>query len=142
MGIRGNILRAWRKSAIATWTDNDTDSGPAIPQRGILDEQQSISYSFHGIGCCVEFGTVVVDFDFGPNGRSDGFDAWRLQLFAESMPQYRQFANLDYIQSHLTDLYDRGVIRKFDDVVGSHLYFFVEPENDLDLDPTSTSEIG
>ncbi len=140
MGIRGNILRAWRKSAIPTWTDTDTDSGPAIPQRGFLDEQQVITYSFHGIGCCVEFGTLVVDFDFGPNGRFDGFDAWRLHLFAESMPQYNQFANVDCVQTHLTELFNSGLIRKFDDVVGSHLYFFVESETSLDRDAFQKSE--
>lgn len=83
---------------------------------------------------------LVVDFDFGPNGRFDGFDAWRLHLFAESMPQYNQFAHVDCVQTHLTELFNRGLIRKFDDVVGSHLYFFVESEKDLDQAAFQKSE--
>lgn len=52
---------------------------------GWLDDAGTVSYYFHGIGCRVEFGTLVVDFDFGSDGRFDGFDAWRLSLFAESV---------------------------------------------------------
>ena len=73
-------------------------------------------------------------------GRFDGFDAWRLHLFAESMPQYDQFANVDCVQTQLTELFNRGLIRKFDDVVGSHLYFFVESETDLDRDACQKTE--
>lgn len=37
----------------------------------------------HGYGCTVRAGNLVTDFDFGPNGEVDGFDAWRLFGFAE-----------------------------------------------------------
>ena len=42
-------------------------------------------YRFHGIGCTVEFnGSEEVDFDYGPGGRIDGFDLWRLKRFLEN----------------------------------------------------------
>lgn len=126
MGIKGNILRAWRRSAIPTWADEGVNSDPIIPQRGLLSDARSIRYSFHGMRCCVEYGSVVVDFDFGPNGRFDGFDAWRLHLFAESFPEFSAFADIDLVRTCLSDLDESGTIAKIEGVVGSHLYYFID----------------
>lgn len=40
-------------------------------------------YEFHGSGCWVSAPGALVDFDFGPGERVDGFDVWRLELFAQ-----------------------------------------------------------
>jgi hypothetical protein len=39
-------------------------------------------FQFHGIGCTIDDESGSVNFDFFENGRSDGFDAWRLHTFA------------------------------------------------------------
>jgi len=52
-----------------------------IPQTKRFDEK--LEYNFHGTGCVVTAGNMEADFDFGPDGRYDGFDLWRLELFLE-----------------------------------------------------------
>ena len=73
LGVTGNILAAWRR---IPFDDYDSDDKPSIPGSGTLDANRNITYSFHGIGCRVMFGSLDVDFDFGPRGRHDGFDSW------------------------------------------------------------------
>lgn len=50
-----------------------------IPQGGTLPSGRK--FWFHGIGCRFELTGVVVDMDFGSNGETDGFDAWRVYSF-------------------------------------------------------------
>ncbi len=38
-----------------------------------------LSYKFHGVGCFLIFDCYDINFDFGPNGRCDGFDEWRIE---------------------------------------------------------------
>jgi len=72
-----------------------------LPTDGFLDPEKTIEYYFHGIGCCVTFSNVRVDWDFGHNGRIDGFDAWRLWIFAkegtDSFPELKQKEVLDKV---------------------------------------------
>lgn len=82
-----------------------------------------MSYDFHGIGCCVEFDKIVVDFDAGPNGRIDGFDAWRLIQFAECFPIYAEFADYHSLNAELRELLASGELINFPDT-GSDLFFF------------------
>jgi hypothetical protein len=56
-----------------------------VPQHGTTPS--GAAFHFHGIGCRVEFKDVCVDFDFGPDGRHDGFDTWRLYEFAHQRPE-------------------------------------------------------
>jgi hypothetical protein len=95
-----------------------------ISPKGWLDDAQTIAYRFHGIGCCVTFGKVTVDFDFGPEGRFDGFDAWRLSLFAKSVRQYSAFTEHDPLHAELKTLHSNEEIINFPDQLGSHLFFF------------------
>ena len=52
-----------------------------VPRFGTFGD--SGEFLFHGIGCTIDDGTVTVNFDFLPDGSSNGFDAWRLHTFAE-----------------------------------------------------------
>src|SRR5689334_16822660 len=54
-----------------------------IPKEGTVG---AVAFTFHGVGCRGTLGTIEVDFDFGPDGRTDGFDAWRLWDFARQSP--------------------------------------------------------
>ena len=128
LGVRGHLLRAWRRSSLPP-DPADAEDGPAIPQRGVLDAERNITYSFHGIGCRLEFGDHMVDFDFGPDQRFDGFDNWRLHLLAESLPEFHQFSDVDIAQQHLSQLATTGRITKLDSTIGGHLYFFTNPDD-------------
>ena len=59
----------------------DAWAGLDIPQRGEL--QGGVRYFKHGYGCAVNLPSGKVDFDFGAEGKIDGFDLWRLVGFAE-----------------------------------------------------------
>ncbi|WP_422396291.1 DUF6896 domain-containing protein [Pseudomonas trivialis] len=39
------------------------------------------------MGCSVYLPEVCVDFDYGPDGRLDGFDLWRLYVYACELPK-------------------------------------------------------
>jgi len=56
-----------------------------FPQSGQIANKR---YSFHGIGLGIASRDKEVDFDFGPNDRIDGFDSWRLFIFANSQVRY------------------------------------------------------
>ena len=91
---------------------------------GWLDEARRISYRYHGIGCCVMFDQVVVDFDSGPDGRIDGFDAWRLSFFARTVRKHAAFSGCELLRQELADLHALGELISFPNQLGSHLFFF------------------
>ena len=64
-GIRP--LKAWREGTVS--------------RRGKL--RHRAGYEFHGVGCRVLWDGRRVDFDYGPEGRIDGFDLWRLQMYLQ-----------------------------------------------------------
>lgn len=72
-----------------------------LPTDGFLDPEETIEYYFHGIGCCVTYPNIRIDWDFGNNGRIDGFDAWRLWIFAtegtDNFPEFEQKEILDKV---------------------------------------------
>jgi hypothetical protein len=45
-------------------------------------EIDGIGVYSHGYGIKLTIGTLTIDFDWGDNGEPDGFDAWRLYVFA------------------------------------------------------------
>src|SRR5471030_2553125 len=55
-----------------------------IEQCGTISD--NITYELHGVGCAVYLPEACIDFDYGPNGRTDGFDVWRLYLLACELP--------------------------------------------------------
>lgn len=65
------ILRLWRSGK--------------IKRCGIVKEK--ITYELHGAGCAVNLPHALVNFDYGPGGRIDGFDVWRLYLYATELPK-------------------------------------------------------
>src|ERR1043166_1685068 len=54
-----------------------------MPRGGTLMGEPPIRYAFHGIGLHLEIGAEQIDFDFGFDGRTGGFNHWWLQKFAE-----------------------------------------------------------
>ena len=84
-----------------------------IPEVGSLDDRHETRFRFHGSGCHLDSDQGEVEFDFGPDGRHDGFDGWRLWIFAQSRPKdYPQFQRLEIVESMLGELVtDDWVIR-------------------------------
>lgn len=83
-----------------------------VPQRGVLSDGSE--YQFHGIGVCIErTDGLDVDFDFGPGGRADGFDTWRLWLFATQFPtKYPNFQRQDQVEKALNTLIAAGIVKR------------------------------
>ena len=107
---RQDILAAWREGA--------------IPKNGKL--ANSVEFDLHGIGCYLRFPKFEVDFDFAPNGDSDGFDLWRLGIyvtqFAERFPEYQ---NKLYLREEFEKLKESGAI--FQKFSGQSSLYFLNP---------------
>jgi hypothetical protein len=85
--------------------------GKRIPKKGVLEG--GIKYDFHGGGCYFEFDGGRIDVDFGPSGRCDGFDLYRLLDFLQSSEiiasKYNELDE-ETIRSELEDLVREKVI--------------------------------
>jgi hypothetical protein len=57
-----------------------------LPRTGQLDGTPAIEYAFHGDGLRLTIGGDRVDFDFGFDGRTGGFDDWWLAEYAAEHP--------------------------------------------------------
>jgi hypothetical protein len=99
----------------------------AVPREGILPS--GARYRFHGVGCSIEDSTLSIDFDFGPDGRSDGFDAWRLQTFGEQLPEFAFICDLESIENGLEHLRKEGVVTQPHWPPSEHLFYLVPDEN-------------
>jgi len=86
-GIDPSNLMCWRRTG--------------LPGKGFVDPEHRVAYYYHGIGCCVRLPSGEVDWDFGHEGRLDGFDAWRLWRFAEKgtnqFPDFKRQETRDYV---------------------------------------------
>lgn len=60
-----------------------------IPSAGELPG--GLRYLKLGYGCSVQLPIGIVEFDFGPEGQTNGFDDWRLVVFAGDRLQARGF---------------------------------------------------
>jgi len=82
-----------------------------IAQRGKV--LNGVSYQLHGSGCMIEYPDYCVDFDFGPNGRTDGFDAWRLYNYACELPEkHAKYTNLTIVESELNQYIQGDIVKK------------------------------
>ena len=105
----GNLLVAYREKQ--------------IPKSGFLDTEKKIAYNFHGIGCRIDFDGVEINFDFGPGGRHDGFDVWRLYSFAESSDRYSEFGDMETLRGVFEVLIEDGFIECPEWSPSPHLFY-------------------
>ncbi len=99
-----------------------------IPRRGPL--HSGGIYEFHGVGCRVSRSEASVDFDFGPNGRTDGFDAWRLSSYARETGKYPEFHSEAVTDAALAELDRAGLVFRPGWQPSPHLYYCVEPQTE------------
>lgn len=102
-----NILRLWRSKK--------------IPQRGLVTDD--VTYELHGIGCRVYLSEICVDFDYGPDGRVDGFDPWRLYTYACEVPRrFKKYTDRESLEREFDDYLKKGKAQKINGSM-SNLYF-------------------
>ena len=109
----------WVRRAVALFNEHRGLRDPTewrsagLPRTGFIDAAQTIRYSFHGIGCLVEMPEGVIDWDFGQNGRIDGFDLWRLKTFVEeNRLLFPESVNAGALRSAFDLAVERGAIKK------------------------------
>jgi len=91
----------------------------AIKRRGRVT--RGVKYELHGIGCRINLSTGTVDFDYGPNGEINGFDIWRLYIFACERPsKYRKYCDKETIKKEFAEHIAQKKIKKISFV--SNLY--------------------
>src|SRR5215216_5947890 len=70
-----------------------------VPRTGQLEGDPPLTYEFHGAGLRVQVWGREVDFDFGFDGRTGGFDGYWLNKFAndgtEEFPEFREQRAVD-----------------------------------------------
>lgn len=66
----------------------------------------------HGIGMDVSFDGKGIDFDFGPNGEINVFDAWRLFSFAQRNKIVTSFVSASEIDEAIRIAMESGEISK------------------------------
>ncbi|KAE9651581.1 hypothetical protein EJD88_18475 [Pseudomonas sp. PB105] len=102
-----NILGLWRAKK--------------IPQCGLLTED--ITYELHGVGCSVYLSNICVDFDYGPDERIDGFDPWRLYMYACEVPnKYKKYTNKASLENDFNEYLKLGKAKRISGSM-SNLYF-------------------
>ena len=79
-----------------------------IPRAAKLEN--GIEFQFHGRGCRIWDSRTWVDFDFLPDGKLDGFDAWRLYWFIEENQLEDPVPTLEEIKTGLEHLQTIGAI--------------------------------
>ena len=95
------------------------DNMRLIPTIGKLEYEKGVmSYRFHGVGCCFEFGDIIVDFDYGGydmNFEYAGFKLQSLILFIETCPRYLILNNTVIFYRAMEELNNNGIIIKDND---------------------------
>ena len=98
-----------------------------LPQAAFLDPENKISYSFHGIGCRDDLPEGEIDWDFGNEGRLDGFDAWRLWRFAdEGTESFSEFKNKSLLDKTFAEAISDGMIHRPHRHLQDDLYYLRE----------------
>jgi hypothetical protein len=106
-----NILRLWRSNQIQRCGD-------------ITDNTQ---YELHGVGCIVHFTTESVNFDYGSNSRIDGFDVWRLYIYASDRPLiYEKYCDKKTLEKEFKEFISLNRIEKMSNK--DNLYVLVKTE--------------
>lgn len=84
-----------------------------------------LSYKFHGVGCLLIFDKYDINFDFGPNGRCNGFDEWRLNDYiSQKLADYPEYQNPSKLKEDFNELVAAGVIICPRWEPSKHLYYY------------------
>lgn len=82
----------------------------------------NITYELHGVGCAVYLPEACIDFDYGPDGRTDGFDVWRLYLLACELPhQYEKYTDQKVLKYDFEKYIEIGKVEKISPLDGLYV---------------------
>lgn len=86
-----------------------------IPRKGVLDLEKKILFSFHGVGCQVDFGKIKVDFDFVFKNNEVLVDEWKIIEFYNSQKEnYPEFKSSEEIKKYFGFLVKEKYLIKSD----------------------------
>lgn len=102
--------------------------GIDIPHNGQLDG--GVAYEKHGAGCRVHLPDGAVDFDFGRQGEINGFDTWRLFLFARERLSTYGIESEDVLETYFEKATSEGYLVRSDDF----LYYVASLPRQLAVD--------
>ena len=86
-----------------------------LPKTGTIG---NVSYNFRGRGCYFRDAGTEIDIDFGPGGRNDGFDNYRLKKYLTS-----KGISTGEFDKQFDELISNGSIRKHPDYPDDHLFY-------------------
>ncbi|OZG69896.1 hypothetical protein BTA51_28815 [Hahella sp. CCB-MM4] len=106
-------------------TDEPHNWNRPLEQVGVLGGKHK--YFFHGVGCRVHISNKdVVDFDYGTNGRIDGFDVWRLCTFINTRRKKYPHIQESDIKGWFQEAIEANEIKKLDSKEYGNLYYLVQ----------------
>lgn len=82
-------------------------------------------YSFHGVGCEFHMKDKVIDYDYGDQGRIDGFDLWRLSGYGEKNTTFKDYIESGKIKTDFDKAIEAGDIKKLFSDKNDDLYYKV-----------------
>jgi hypothetical protein len=84
-----------------------------IPREGFLDSERTIEYRFHGIGCWMKLPEGEINWDFGYDGRLDGFREWFLWQYAEyGTKNFPEFRDQKALERTFAEAKSKGLIQR------------------------------
>ncbi|MBL8204081.1 MAG: hypothetical protein JNM09_07615 [Blastocatellia bacterium] len=84
-----------------------------VLQTGKCGPNNSIRYFYHGSGCRVETKHLLIDWDYGFDGRTDGFDLWRLRCFAKNWAnKYPEFSDNDLLKIVFQEVQNKRLVHQ------------------------------
>ncbi|WP_372339936.1 hypothetical protein [Pseudomonas sp. P7548] len=78
------------------------------------------------MGCRVYISEICIDFDYDPDDRVDGFDLWRLFIYACELPEkYKQYTDREFLENDFNEYLKLGKAKKTPGAMSS--LYFIEP---------------
>jgi hypothetical protein len=110
-----------------------------IEKEGFLDEESTVRFEFHGIGCMIKTPQFKINVDFDEHGRCDGFSHWTLLAFFNDnkwlAEVYQIDPQLSSLKSLLIELKNEKHLFVKEYLLGGELY--VLPEDYFSLNPVA-----
>jgi hypothetical protein len=95
-----------------------------LEREGVLSGSPSVAYVFHGAGLWLRIDSEEIDFDFGFDGRTGGFNEWWLAKFVEQRPsRFPRFQDPDLLRMALSEAEEEGTISKLYEVRQDSLFY-------------------
>ena len=93
---------------------------------GYVDRYKKHRCTFHGVGCRLQLSRDrIVDWDYGHEGRTDGFDLWRLTNNLRSRRKLRRVLPLDELEEAFVRACAAGAIVRHPSARYDNLFYLL-----------------